>query len=96
MSNFNSSGKRTAAALAVLLMAGLSCSTVLAQTYPVKPVKLIVPYAPGGPTDIMGRVIAKNVSETIGGQMVVEIAQRGKNRGPNVAEWKIMAGHAVQ
>jgi tripartite-type tricarboxylate transporter receptor subunit TctC len=33
-----------------------------AQTYPVRPVGVIVPYAPGGPTDIVGRVIAQKLT----------------------------------
>jgi tripartite-type tricarboxylate transporter receptor subunit TctC len=34
-----------------------------AQTYPAKPVRMIVPWAPGGTTDILGRVIAQKMGE---------------------------------
>ena len=43
-----------------------------AGTYPVKPVKVIVPYPPGGPTDIVARVVFQQVSDSTGQQFVVE------------------------
>ena len=61
-----------ALAAAVLLFAGLSFSAAFAQAYPAKPIKLIVPFAPGGPTDIMGRVIGKHLSGGFGEQVIVE------------------------
>ena len=56
------------AALAVL--AGVSAAN--AQTYPVKPVRLIVPFAPGGATDILARLIGQKLAEAWGQQVVVE------------------------
>lgn len=41
-------------------------------TYPVKPVRIILPFAPGGATDIVGRIIATKLSERLGKQFVVE------------------------
>jgi tripartite-type tricarboxylate transporter receptor subunit TctC len=43
-----------------------------AQGYPGKPVKVIVPYPPGGPTDIVARVVAQKLSEQTGQQFVVD------------------------
>ena len=51
-----------------LLFAGAA----LAQTYPVKPVKLLVPFPPGGNTDIVGRMIADKLSASFGQQVYVE------------------------
>jgi tripartite-type tricarboxylate transporter receptor subunit TctC len=54
----------------------------IAQTYPTKPIRMIVTFAPGGPTDVIGRVIAQKVSEAWGHQVVVEnVAGGGGNIG---------------
>lgn len=59
-----------------LVTATAACHTVsrvaLAQIYPARPVRVIVPYAAGGPTDIVGRLIAQNLSERLGKQFYVE------------------------
>jgi tripartite-type tricarboxylate transporter receptor subunit TctC len=55
-------------------MGGMACLPVsaLAQTYPAKTVRFIVPSAPGGGTDIVTRVVAQKMSESMGQQFVVE------------------------
>jgi tripartite-type tricarboxylate transporter receptor subunit TctC len=58
------------AALALLLL--LAFSAVQAQGYPVRPVRMIVPFAPGGATDALGRVLALALGERLGQQVVVE------------------------
>jgi tripartite-type tricarboxylate transporter receptor subunit TctC len=44
----------------------------LAQAYPSKPVTMIIPFAAGGPTDVLGRVMAQRMSELLGQQVVIE------------------------
>jgi len=43
-----------------------------AQTYPARPVRIIVPYAPGGTTDIVARLIGQSLSERLGQQFIIE------------------------
>ena len=43
-----------------------------AQKYPTKPIRMIVGYAPGGGSDIMGRLMAQQITEALGQQVVVE------------------------
>jgi tripartite-type tricarboxylate transporter receptor subunit TctC len=43
-----------------------------AQNYPVKPVRVVIPWPPGGANDIVGRVVAQRLSENLGQQFVVE------------------------
>jgi tripartite-type tricarboxylate transporter receptor subunit TctC len=47
-------------------------SAALAQTYPTKPVTMIIPFAAGGPTDVLGRVMGQRMSEILGQQVVIE------------------------
>ena len=54
---------------AALLATSLSAT---AQRYPSKPIKMVVGYAPGGGSDIMGRLIAQQITEATGQQVVVE------------------------
>ncbi len=44
----------------------------LAQAYPTKPVRLLVPFPPGGSTDIVARIVSQQVSERLGQQVVIE------------------------
>jgi tripartite-type tricarboxylate transporter receptor subunit TctC len=62
---FLSAAGATVAATIVPLIAA-------AQTYPVRPVRVIVPYAPAGPTDVAARLIAAKLSERLGKQFYVE------------------------
>jgi tripartite-type tricarboxylate transporter receptor subunit TctC len=50
----------------------LGFSGLVHAAYPDKPIKLIVPYPPGGATDVIGRILAKNLGESLGQQVLVE------------------------
>src|SRR3954471_24952557 len=52
--------------------AALFASTAGAQTYPTKPVRIIVPYAPGGNTDFTARAVAEKLTEAFKRQVVVD------------------------
>jgi tripartite-type tricarboxylate transporter receptor subunit TctC len=54
------------------ISAALTALPAAAQNYPAKAVRMIVPYAPGGGVDIMGRITATRLSERLGVQVVVE------------------------
>jgi tripartite-type tricarboxylate transporter receptor subunit TctC len=51
---------------------GLLAGSVSAQTYPTKPVKIVVPSAPGGGTDIVARLLAQSFSKALGQNFIVE------------------------
>jgi tripartite-type tricarboxylate transporter receptor subunit TctC len=59
---------RIAALCAALLLPG----TTWAQQYPSKPVRIIVPFPAGGPTDVVARLIGQKLSEKLGQQFVIE------------------------
>ena len=63
--------RRTLAAVAALAV-WASSPLALAQTYPSKPVRLIVPFAPGGTTDIVARVVAEKANAALGQTLVVD------------------------
>jgi tripartite-type tricarboxylate transporter receptor subunit TctC len=58
-----------ALALAVVLQ---SPAGALAQSWPTRPVTLVVPYAPGGPVDTVARIVSARISEILGQQIVIE------------------------
>jgi tripartite-type tricarboxylate transporter receptor subunit TctC len=62
--------KRLRSLLAVL--GALVACAAAAQDYPVKPVKLVVPYSPGGLPDSMARLVSQRMSESLGQQFVIE------------------------
>ena len=59
---------RAVTALAVLALAGAA----QAQTFPTKPIKLLVPFAPGGSSEIVARSVAAEMSKGLGQQMIVD------------------------
>jgi tripartite-type tricarboxylate transporter receptor subunit TctC len=61
-----------------LLLSALGCvllaitQTAAAQSFPTRPLTLVVPFAAGGPSDVAGRIVAQGLSEKLGQQVIVE------------------------
>jgi putative tricarboxylic transport membrane protein len=64
--------KRLTYALAGFVALGLAAEPAAAQEYPTRPITLIVPFAAGGPTDVISRIVGEHMSRTLGQQIVIE------------------------
>jgi tripartite-type tricarboxylate transporter receptor subunit TctC len=85
-----------------LLLAGSAVGSLIAplvvrgQAYPARPVRVIVPFAPGGPTDVFARLMAQKLSEQAGAQFFVEnIAGAGGNIGTGRAAQAAPDGYTM-
>ncbi|NNM71700.1 tripartite tricarboxylate transporter substrate-binding protein [Enterovirga aerilata] len=79
---------------------GLVAGAASAQTYPQRPITMIVPFAAGGPTDVIARIVGDHMSRTLGQQVVIEnVAGAGGTTGITRAAgaapdgYTIMMGH---
>ncbi|MBM3351863.1 MAG: tripartite tricarboxylate transporter substrate binding protein [Betaproteobacteria bacterium] len=50
----------------------LACSSALAQSWPAKPIRMVIPFPPGGATDVAGRAVADRISPALGQTVLVE------------------------
>ncbi len=55
-----------------VVLVSLCGGVVIAQTYPTKPIRMLMPFPPGGPTDVVGRLVAQKLSEQIGQSVVAD------------------------
>ncbi len=72
--------------LAAMLALMFCATTAFAQTYPTRPIRIVVPYAAGSTTDLQGRMIADVLAESMGQPVIVE------NRAGASDEGWILAG----
>lgn len=64
--------RRTLVCLSTALLLGISAGAHAQNSYPTKPVKFVVAFAPGGPADIIARLLGQRLSESLGQPVVVE------------------------
>jgi putative tricarboxylic transport membrane protein len=68
--------------VAAIVAMGLFVTCAVAQSYPTRPVTIVVPFAAGGPTDIIARIVGEYFSKSLGQQFIVEnIAGAGGTTG---------------
>jgi tripartite-type tricarboxylate transporter receptor subunit TctC len=68
---FNASRRRALQRAIVLLLTGLTV-TAYAQSYPIRPIRLVMPFPPGGNVDAFGRILAKQLEAQLGQPIVVD------------------------
>jgi tripartite-type tricarboxylate transporter receptor subunit TctC len=81
------------------LLAGAAvcpCAPAVAQSYPARSVRVIVPFAPGGQTDVIGRLLAQQLSQRLGNQFYVEnLPGSGSNIGVGRAAQSAPDGYTI-
>ena len=75
--------KTTSRLITALLLLG-AAGTAFAQSYPTKPIRMMIGFPPGGGTDIIGRIVAQKLGEALGQQIIVD--NRGGASGQLAAE----------
>ncbi|MGH6816988.1 MAG: tripartite tricarboxylate transporter substrate-binding protein [Hyphomicrobiaceae bacterium] len=74
--------KQVSTAALAALLPGLMSAAMAQPSYPTKPITVIVPFAAGGPTDVVTRLVGEHMSRTLGQQLVVEnVGGAGGSRG---------------
>ena len=83
--------------VAAIVCVGLATvPNAVAQSYPDRPVRVIVPYAPGGPTDIIGRLVSLKLSDQLGKQFYIEnVGGGGGNIGMTRAAQSAPDGYTI-
>lgn len=64
--------KQSASAALVSMLGLVGSPTALAQAYPTKPIRLLLGYAPGGPSDLTARLLGPYINEALGQPLVVD------------------------
>ena len=63
--------------VAAAILLGLGHGASAQQPYPTRPVTVVVPFAAGGPTDVLARILSQHMSQTLGQQIIVETVTGG-------------------
>ena len=71
---------------AAALLGGLGALPAQAQSFPAKPIKLVVPYAPGGGVDIVARTLADYISTKLG-KLVIGVCREVRPRWLHAFAW---------
>lgn len=58
--------------MGIAMLCAMSVSAIAADDYPNKPITMVIPFSAGGPTDVVGRVVAQSMSNTLKKQVIVE------------------------
>jgi tripartite-type tricarboxylate transporter receptor subunit TctC len=83
-------------ACAAAIMLGACCLPALGQTYPTRAVRLVVPFAPGGSTDVLGRIVGQRLSESLGQPVIVDNRPAGGGTvGSDVVAKALPDGHTL-
>jgi tripartite-type tricarboxylate transporter receptor subunit TctC len=78
------------------IIAMIAAAHVQAQTYPAKPVRMVVPLAPGGSTDVLARLLASKLTESWGQQVIIDNrAGAGTTIGTDVVARSAPDGHTL-
>ncbi|HJQ63754.1 MAG TPA: tripartite tricarboxylate transporter substrate binding protein [Burkholderiales bacterium] len=90
------SGARLLSLIAALFTAGVTYAAPPAQSYPTRPIRLIVPFPAGGPTDAIARILGQKLTETWGQQVIVDNrVGAGGNIGMGIAAQAAPDGHTI-
>ena len=82
--------------LFVTVFAALTVTTAAAAEYPTKSIRLIVPFTPGGPSDILGRTLGQSAAERLGQQVVIDNrGGAGGNIGAEIAARSAPDGYTI-
>ena len=74
----------------------IASTSAPAQPYPLRPIRMVIPYTPGGPTDLVGRLLAQRLQDALGQQVVVDNrGGAGGNIGAALAAKAPADGHTL-
>lgn len=64
--------RRRSILLLTVLVSVMACGAIQAQSYPVKPIRMVVGFPPGGGTDVVARILAPKLSENLGQSVIID------------------------